>query len=283
MELLQLRYFYESAKCGSFAKTAKKYDVPLTAVSASIRRLESELDCKLFDRSANRIDLNDNGRRLQQSLCVVFDELEGAMGDLSAQETENRQIRVLVRGMRRNITNAILEFKAQYPDSVFQICFDFGETQLQNYDVIIDEASALYGEYQRFEFFSTRLRVKCGRQHPLLGKPVEMKQLCDANFISMGEESNLHKVLLEACGQAGFTPKIAVVCNDLECYEKLIAGGIGIAVGREKSLSPDIACLDVRDFDQRYTLYCYYRQSACSGMVKRFVDHLQSHIARQNA
>ena len=42
MEMLQLRYFFESAKNGSFAKTAKKYDVPSTSVSAAIKRLEEE-------------------------------------------------------------------------------------------------------------------------------------------------------------------------------------------------------------------------------------------------
>ena len=91
----------------------------------------------------------------------------------------------------------------------------------------------------------------------------------------MGDESNLHRLLLEVCNQAGFTPKISVFCNDLECYEKLIAGGIGIAIGREKSLSPEIYYLDVSDLDKRYTLYCYYPQSAYGGIVKKFVDFLR--------
>ena len=34
MELLQLRYFYESAKNENFAKTAEKYMVPASSVSA---------------------------------------------------------------------------------------------------------------------------------------------------------------------------------------------------------------------------------------------------------
>ena len=55
MEFLQLKYFYESAKHESFAKTAEIYMVPTTSVSASVRRLEKELGCSLFDRSANRI------------------------------------------------------------------------------------------------------------------------------------------------------------------------------------------------------------------------------------
>lgn len=275
MELLQLRYFYESAKSGSFSKTAKKYMVPLTSVSASIRRLEKELDCKLFDRGSNRVSLNENGKKLQQSLCIAFSEIANAVDEITSHNNENTEIKVLVRGMRRNITDMILRFKEKLPGSRFKISFDFYETNFENYDVIIDEESDLYPQYEKFEFFSTRLRIKCAKDHPLLGRKIKMKQLCDSNFISMGEESNLHRILIDVCNQAGFTPKISVLCNDLECYEKLIAGGIGIAIGREKSLSPDIFYLDVSDLDKRYTLYCYYSHSAYNGIVKKFVDFLK--------
>ena len=72
MEMLQLRYFYESAKSQNFTITAQKYLVPVSAVSSSVKRLEKELGCQLFEREANRIRLNDSGRLLQQSLCTVF-------------------------------------------------------------------------------------------------------------------------------------------------------------------------------------------------------------------
>ena len=78
MEILQLRYFLESAENESFAKTAEKYKVPATSVSASVKRLEKELGCALFHRSCNRIVLNDQGKRLLQSLRIVFEELDGA-------------------------------------------------------------------------------------------------------------------------------------------------------------------------------------------------------------
>ena len=53
MELLQLRYFYESADNENFSRTADKYMVPPSSVSMSIKKLENELGCELFERSAN--------------------------------------------------------------------------------------------------------------------------------------------------------------------------------------------------------------------------------------
>lgn len=47
MEFLQLRYFYESAQNENFAKTAEKFMVPASSVSASVKRLEQELGVEL--------------------------------------------------------------------------------------------------------------------------------------------------------------------------------------------------------------------------------------------
>ena len=64
MELLQLKYFSHAAKTENFSRTAEKYIVPTSCVSASIKKLEQEIGVKLFDRSSNRIKLNEYGKIL---------------------------------------------------------------------------------------------------------------------------------------------------------------------------------------------------------------------------
>lgn len=276
MEILQLRYFYESAKTESFARTAEAYMVPTTSVSASVKRLETELGCRLFDRTCNRISLNENGRRLQRSLCVVFAELDNAVSELSAQEAETREIRLLVRSMRRRITDRIIAYRALYPRVSFKTMLDFRETALQEYDIIIDTESDRYPDFERFPLFHMRLRLKCAADDPLCGRPLRLSQLSGRAFVSMGAESNLHRQLLRACARAGFTPHIAIQCNDIECYEKFIAAGMGIALGREKpeDAANGVAYLDVTDLEEYYTVYGYYSKT-CHGAVKRFLDFLK--------
>ena len=72
MEILQLRYFYESAKSQNFTVTAKKYMVPVSAVSSSIKRLEKELGCQLFDRDTNRIRLTIMGNCCSNPFAPYF-------------------------------------------------------------------------------------------------------------------------------------------------------------------------------------------------------------------
>ena len=67
--------------------------------------MEKELGCQLFDRSCNSIRLNDNGRKLQQSLRVFFEELDKTVFSLSDGNADTREIKLLVRAVRREITD----------------------------------------------------------------------------------------------------------------------------------------------------------------------------------
>ncbi len=276
MELLQLRYFYESAQNESFAKTAEKHMVPTTSVSASIKRLEKELGCKLFDRAANRITLNQNGRRLQQSLCLAFTEIDGAVDALCAPDADTREIRMLVRAVRSNITERIITYNAKHPHIAFATSFDFNERDFEKYDIIIDKKCDTYPHMESFELCSMRLRFKAAVGHPLARKKHTLRELCNQKFISWGEQSNMHQILLDACHRAGFSPSIAVTTNDKACYDRLIAAGVGIGIAREDGGTTDVAYLDVSDFDERYTVYAYYKKQACYGNVKHFIDFLKA-------
>jgi len=280
MEILQLRYFFLSAKNENFSTTAKMFDVPTTAVSSSVRRLEEELGCKLFDRTHNRITLNAKGRRLQQALCTVFAELDKAVEDISAEYNDKREIKVLVRGMRREVTNLLSMFSAIHPDIAFKIAF----TSDDDYDIIMDDDKDIYAEYRKFELYSLRLYLRCAANDPICRKQLSLQDLCDRAFVSMGQESNMHRILTNACVRKGFHPKIAAFCNDIECYEKLVAMGMGIGIGRERLLSIngnnniETVNLNVSDFNEHYTVYVYYRERDYFGNVKKLIDFIQENV-----
>lgn len=281
MEILQLRYFFESAKTGSFAKTAEKHGVPATSVSASVKRLEKELGCELFDRSCNRITLNDKGRRFQQSVGTMFRELEQAVQSITPTDADTRDIRMLVRTTRTEITQAIIAYKEKHPLVAFKTVFDFTETDFEKYDIVIDDEKETYTDLERFQLFSTRIRVRAGKTHPLSGKKLTFAMLRDQPFISIGEQSSLHKILMDACNKAGFAPNIAMACNDIKCCEKCIAAGVGIGLGRqyESSVLPKgIVYLDVTDFNVTQTICCYYKKASAYGIVKDFLSYLKNRV-----
>ncbi len=279
MELLQLRYFYESARNESFAKTAEKHMVPATSVSASVKRLEKELGCELFHRSSNRITLNENGKKFKQSLSIVFDELDHTINSLTSVYEDSREIKMLVRAMRGEITNHIVEYKTKHPHIAFKTVFDFDETSYDDYDIIIDEKTEKYIGYENIELYTTKIRLTASSQSPLCGKRLSLKQLSNQPFISIGENNSMHNILFDACKEAGFSPNIVVQSNDLLCHRKFVAGGICIGLAREypsKVTSGDIEYLNITDFNKEQIICCYYKKDSYYGNIKHFLNYLKS-------
>ena len=277
MELLQLQYFFESAKTENFAKTAEKHYVPTSSVSGSVRRLEKELGCQLFDRSSNRLTLNRNGKRLFLALQVAFEEIDSAVKDLTTVE-DKREIRLLVRAMRGKVTDYIIEYNREKPQVRFQINFDNADQNFDKYDIIIDERSDLYSTYERVKLCHMHLRLVVSRDSPLTRKKLTMKQLSAQQFITLGEQSHMHKTLLDACRKAGFQPNISIRSNDMKYYEKLVDSGIGIGVERNNPGSMgqrNIAYLDVSDFVEDSVVFAYYKKEACYGNVEQFLQFLE--------
>ncbi len=283
MEMLQLRYFYESAENGSFAKTAEKYMVPATSVSASVKRLEKELDCALFDRTSNRIVLNDKGRKLKESLTKIFDELDRTVDILTSSTADTRSITMLVRAMRGEITGQIIEYKTRHPHIAFKTVFDFEDTHIEDYDIIIDEETDKYDNYERIPLYTTTLTLRVAKNSPLCHQKLTLKQLAERPFISIGEKNGLHRILLNACRKAGFEPNIIVQSNDLLCNRKFIEAGVGIGISREYPgylLPEGIELLDVNDFHETQTICAYYKKQAAYGNVSHFLNFLQKNACR---
>ncbi len=279
MEMLQLRYFYESAKTESFTQTAKKYIVPTTSVSASIKRLEDELGCRLFDRYSNRIVLNVKGKRFFQFVHKMFSELTLVTEELSAYDMDKREIKILVKAMRGNITDAIILFRKKYPNIAFRLALEGNKQEIDAYDIIIDETNNSYPEYEFFELWQVPLKLLSNSQNVLCGKSIPLRKLEEQAFVSWGEESNMHRILMNACLRAGFTPNICVTTNDIRCNEKLIESGIGIGIAREDSQLLKKGCvkvLNVTDFEQNYIVGCYYKRQANHGNVKTFLNFLKN-------
>ena len=279
MEMLQLRYFYDSAKYGSFAKTAEKYMVPQTSVSAAVKRLENELSVNLFDRTANKIILNEKGKLLFESLEEIFVKLDETVSLITSNKSDKRIIKILVCAIRGQITNKIIEYKAYHPQIAFKTIFDLDENNLSDYDIIIDEKSDKYPLYECEELFTADVRLYVAKNSPLYPKKLTLSELKNEPFVSIGENNGLTKILTSACKTAGFTPNFAVQSNDISCTKRCVEAGVGIGIARipkNKFPRPDVCYLDVSDFKAIQTLCVYYKKSAAYGNVAHFLEFLMN-------
>jgi DNA-binding transcriptional LysR family regulator len=84
MELDDLRVFAEIARGATLARAAERLHLTVSALSKSIRRLESALDTPLFDRVGARLRLNEAGRRLLPRAIDLLDRAKSARAAVAA-------------------------------------------------------------------------------------------------------------------------------------------------------------------------------------------------------
>ena len=169
MDLLQLRYFYDSAQSENFSKTAEKYMVPPSSVSAAVKRLENEIGVNLFERTSNRIELNTSGRILADALGVAFEQVENALQTITDSGELKKEIRLLVRVRRKWITDLIIEYQQKHPNVTFGVTNDFSTEDFEGFDIIIDEQLDRYSERERFLLSVEQICIKASKDSPLAG------------------------------------------------------------------------------------------------------------------
>lgn len=280
MELLQLRYFLDSAENENFSKTAEKYMVPASCVSIAVKKLEKELGCNLFDRQSNKIKLNENGRLFHASIKSAISEIDNAVFTLSQfPRGKNEDIFILIRSERRVIGEQLLKFKEQYPNVILHLSHDFNTRDFEKYDLVIDEQTDIYKGFDRAPLLIEKLYFVANKSNPISNKKLTLNELCDQPFISMCEGSSLKRLTLEYCKKAGFTPNIVIESDDPFYIRNYLELNLGIALIPEISwkgqLSDNIVFLDVVDFTQSRITYVYQsHQKLTSPLVTRLYKFL---------
>ncbi|MBE6538825.1 MAG: LysR family transcriptional regulator [Ruminococcaceae bacterium] len=281
MNLLQLRYFYESAQTENFSKIAEKFMIPTSTVSAAIKRLETELGVSLFDRETNRIKLNAEGRLLADALGSAFSEVEKALDKIKTDKIKTPEIKLLVRARRGWITDLMVEYKTAHPEVNFRMSHDFEIEDYTDFDIIIDELSDMYDGFEHFLLSAEELCIKASNSSPLVGKKLTMKQISSEPFIMMGK-GNAMRRLLESIGKhKGFVPNVAMELDDRQCLLRCVELGMGLAVGSKRALcdesEKELTALDVSDFNETQIVCVYHRLAATDDdYISDFLKFLSS-------
>ena len=92
MKFNQLYYFKTVAETGKISLAAKKLYVSPPALSIAISNLEKDLGVRLFDRSNNKIILNEQGRTYLQYVDQILKDLDNAKETVVNMTPESERI-----------------------------------------------------------------------------------------------------------------------------------------------------------------------------------------------
>jgi DNA-binding transcriptional LysR family regulator len=134
MEINELRYFYHVAQAKSFSRGAELSHVSPPAISKAIRKLEEELETRLFARTTRRVALTDSGEILLAHCHQLFRKLADIRRDLDEADT-------VLRGDLRIATNEVFSIFL-LPSALGRMvrehprltprCFQMGPEQIQH-------------------------------------------------------------------------------------------------------------------------------------------------------
>ena len=278
MELLQLKYFCDAAETENFSRTAEKFYVPTSNISQSIKRLEKELGCELFEHYANKIVLNEEGRQFYSYVSQALMLLENAKTCIVEKGDALRgDISIVCLNSRRIITNAMEAFLVKHPEVSFTIHHNLDAAT--NYDIIVSDVCPT--EYlEKVLIVDEQICVAMNAGHHLTGKSkIRASDLEKERFITMTSGSSLYNITVNTCADAGFVPNIAVQTDDPFYVRKYVEMGFGIAFVPSvswKGLFPENIVLKDVDHIRRKIYAILPKGKYVKSSVRAFLKQLQS-------
>ena len=133
MEIRHLRYFVAIAEEGSFTRAAAKLATSQSALSHTVRRLETRLGLRLLARTTRSVALTEAGERLLRTIGPAFATIDGGVASLSElRDKPTGTVRMTTSEHAAHtvlwpVLNPLLH---AYPDLRLELAIDSGLTDI---------------------------------------------------------------------------------------------------------------------------------------------------------
>lgn len=237
--LRQLKVFVAVAHAGSFSRAGEQIGLSQSAVSHSVKELESEIGVKLLDRTTREVVLTQAGQQLAARLERLLEELTSTLLDTrSVGHQLSGTVRVAASQtisahlMPQSIAAAALEFPAirfvlhDRPQqwvlqSIYQGEVDFG--------MVIDPIQA--NDLDCEAVLSEPFLLLCRNDHPLAAQEqVPWQALQGANLVLQDYASGSRPLIDDALLRQGIETNIVQQIGHPATLFPMVEAGIGISV-----------------------------------------------------
>ena len=227
------------AETESFTKAAERLGVTQSAVSHSIRALETQLDSKLVERAGKRVALSQNGTILLRRFKAAIAELEKAQEELSLLKRWGQgRLRV---GATHTLCTYLLpsvlqKFRELYPRC--EIHIESGDTS-DLIDVLdrseIDLVLGMGGRqptWTRFDkMFDDELVFVVSPEHPWAkAGSVDKDEVGKESFLVYARASETYRFLKASFEEAGVRLRPSLSLGDMGAIKKMAKVGVGVGI-----------------------------------------------------
>ena len=272
MEILQLKYFCDAAQTQNFSKTAKKFLVPPSNISQTIKRLEAELETPLFERHANKITLNDSGLLFYKNAKSALDLLENAKKSLK-NPLKAEIIKINIHICRRIVMEVIEDFRKIHPEVSF-ITTHNNDQISDEFDIIVTDKE-LDLPYSKIKAAEENFLLAYNKKEFVFNNNLIPLELENAPFITMNSGSSLYANSLKICNSLGFNPHIVLQSEDPFYIRKCIELGLGISFVPELSWHGQFSKnIVLKNIGENKRIIYIYKKYGINEFVNKFYDML---------
>jgi DNA-binding transcriptional LysR family regulator len=227
------------AEHGGVSAAARRLHLSPSAISHSLKELEDDLRCQVFDRVGKRLLLNTAGRGLLDQVRPPLAALERIVAELrqTAQSGE-RRLRLgtvtslcqhllppVLCELRKRHTNLHLEIQTGDPDSLLALL------ERNEIELFLASGLARRDGLTVHPLFRDELMFVFSQAHPWAdGKPLTTERLRGHSLILY---SRISPTALEVIGQLdaiGFVPSAVIQVGSIEAIKELVRLNLGVSV-----------------------------------------------------
>jgi len=276
----QLKAFNAVARAGGFTRAAHRLAVSQPAITAQIRRLETDHDVVLFERTTTGVQLTAIGRRLFRITQHLDDMEEAAAILLGGGDDMVPPVLRISTASPQVFMPAIAAFRRAYPDVDVNLSVgSTGEAIRLLLDREVDLAlTPVLRDDDRLdsmEFLAQRLVLLVDAEHPFARwESVTLAQAVGEPLISRIGMSTTQKVADQALAMHGLRPRPVLRLETREAVHEAVANGIGISLVLERDVPPDnrlkvVPLVDVDSGTSECVVWLHSRRAL--GQIRDFI------------
>jgi len=283
MELHQIRHFVSVAETGSFTKGAQRSAVSQPALSASIAKLERELDVKLFDRRHQRVVLTKAGEMfLNTAQSVLL-----ACNSVKLELKKSRTPKVLRLGVLRTLSSAKISkllsaFRRAYPVFVIEV-FDGSRAELakrlgdRKLDLVLTSLDNRPASSQTIQLFSEPYVLAVSNDHRFSKEgSIKLTDLNGEAFI-LRTCCETFDETTKALAERGVKTRLAYRTDQDERALFLVSAGIGMALIPSLYEMEGVAHVPISDFAISRSIGLNWNPDSAAEGMQQFITFASSH------
>ncbi len=298
MELRDLIYFLACLDEGHLTQAARRLHVAQPTLSHAIARLEAEAGEPLLERPRRgrpKLGATAAGKLLEQRARRAVSEVQAFADDLSA-------LRGVVRGRVRIgsmqtlnstlVPRPLARFALQHPEvqiSLHTLAAEAIPTAIVeghiDLGLIAGAPATALEELEVEPLCSEELVAIVRSDDPLAGRRrVPLRLLADRGFVMVLPGTFTNGLIVEACRQAGFAPKVLLRLESGEAIREVVREGLGITIlpaGRLGRRDPSLCAVRLsRPTPRRTVQVVYDGRSRRAAAVRAFIEELKRSVAQ---